>query len=95
MLTIEGRTVAACDINPTGLALWRCHTHGSPALRRGPCLAASTDRRLAHLAAFVRLGSAARRAIDSEQHVRTAGGSGEARVWSNQASVGRALPAHP
>ena len=95
MLTSELPMVPACEINPTGQVLWRCHTHGSPALRRGPCLAASTDRRLAHLSAFMRLGSAARRAIDSEQHVRTARGGGEARIWSNQVSAGHTLPAHP
>ena len=40
---------ATCEINPTGLVLWRCHTHGSPALRQGPCFAASSDRRLARI----------------------------------------------
>lgn len=85
----------ACEINPSGLVLWRCHTHGSPALRQGPCLATSSDRRLAHLAALVGLGAAARRAIESERHVRAARGGGEALVWASQATAGRLMRGNP
>lgn len=88
-------SVAACVINPTGRSLLRCHTHGSPALRLGPCLAASSDRRLAHVAALVRLGPAARRALESEQHVRAARGVGEARIWSRQTMASRPITLHP
>ena len=65
----ERPAASACQINPTGLVLWRCHTHGSPAPRHGSCLAASSDRRLARLAVVVSPGSAGHRAIVSEQHV--------------------------
>jgi|GEM_PF-5516743 len=83
-----------CEVNPTGQRLWRCHTHGAPALRRGLCLAASSDRRLALLARYSRPGSAARRAIESEQHVRAAAGGGEARIWMNQVALGRLMTAN-
>jgi hypothetical protein len=80
MDTLRERTATSgCEVNPTGQRLWRCHTHGSPALPRGPCLAASSDRRLALLASYSRPRSAARRAIESEQHVRAAPGGGDAR----------------
>jgi len=96
MDTLSARpAAAACDINPTGLSLWRCHTHGSPAWRLGPCLAASSDRRLAHVAAMVRLGSAARRALESEQHIRAARGVGDAQIWSDQATATRLIIVHP
>jgi hypothetical protein len=83
-------TTSGCEVNPTGRSLWRCHTHGSPALQRGPCLAASSDRWLAMLIRHSRPGSAARRAIESEQHVRAASGDGEARIWVGQMAPGRA-----
>ena len=85
---------SGCEVSPTGQSLWRCHTHGSPALRRGLCLAASSDRRLALLARYSRPGSAARRAIESEQHVRAAAGGGEARIWMNQVALGRLMTAN-
>ncbi len=85
----ERPATSACQINPTGLVLWRCHTHGSPAPRHGPCLAASSDRRLARLAVVVSPGSAGHRAIVSEQHVRAARGVGEARIWASQATAAR------
>jgi len=85
----ERPAASACEINPTGLVLWRCHTHGSPAPRHGPCLAASSDRRLARLAVVVSPGSAGQRAIVSEQHVRAARGAGEARIWASQATASR------
>ncbi|MGO9177715.1 MAG: hypothetical protein ACLQBX_01640 [Candidatus Limnocylindrales bacterium] len=78
----ERPATSACQINPTGLVLWRCHTHGS-------CLAASSDRRLARLAVVVSPGSAGHRAIVSEQHVRAARGVGEARIWASQATAAR------
>jgi hypothetical protein len=81
----ELNATSGCEVNPTGQSLWRCHAHGSPALRRGLCLAASSDRRLALLARYSRPGSA-RRAIESEQHVRAAAGGGEARIWMSHVS---------
>lgn len=96
MGTLSARPVTpGCEINPTGLVLWRCHIHGSPALRLGPCLAASSDRRLARLDAYVRLGYAARRAVEAEQHVRAARGSGDARIWSSRVTTGRLITTQP
>jgi hypothetical protein len=90
MDTLRAQTVTSgCEVNPTGQGLWRCHTHGSPTLRRGPCLAASSDRRLALLASYSRPGSAAHRAVEAEQHVRAASGGGEARTWVSQVTPGR------
>lgn len=86
----EQTTTSGCEVNPTGRNLWRCHTHGSQALQRGPCLAASSDRWLALLIRHSRPGSAARRAIESEQHVRAAPGDGKARIWVSQMAPGRA-----
>ena len=83
-------TTSSCEVNPTGQSLWRCHTHGSPALQRVPCLAVSSDRWLALLVRSSRPGSAARRAIESEQHVRAASGDGEARIWVGQMAPSRA-----
>jgi len=80
---------SGCEVNPTGQVLWRCHTHGSPTLRRGPCLATSSDRRLALLAKFSSPGSAAHHAVAAEQHIRAASGGGEARTWVGQVMRGR------
>jgi hypothetical protein len=82
-----------CEVNPTGRGLWRCHTHGSPALRRGRCLATSSDRRLTLLANYSRPESAARRAIESEQHVRAASGGGDARIWMSRVALNRLIAA--
>ena len=80
---------SGCEINPTGQGLWRCHTHGSPALRRGPCLATSSDRHLAFLTLLTRAGSATARGVRVERRIRAAAGAGEARIWANQAAAGR------
>lgn len=86
---------SGCEIDPTGQGLWRCHTHGSLALRRGPCLAASSDRRLAFVALLTQLGSAAEREVRVERHVRAASGGGETRIWASQASPGRLIAVNP
>ena len=92
MDTLRAQPAASgCEINPTGQGLWRCHTHGSPALRRGPCLATSSDRRLALLALLTHAGSATERGVRVERHVRGAPGGGEARIWASQATAGRLL----
>lgn len=85
---------SGCEINPTGQGLWRCHTHGSPALRRGPCLAASSDRRLALLALLTQPGRAAARDVRVERNVRAALGGGEAR-WASRATAGRLITVSP
>jgi hypothetical protein len=86
----ERATTSGCEVNPTGQSLWRCHTHGSPVLQRGPCLAASSDRWLALVVRHSRPGSAARRAIEIEQHVRAAPGGGEARIRVGQMAPSQA-----
>jgi len=86
---------SGCEINPTGQGLWRCHTHGSPALRRGPCFATSSDRRLALLALLTHAGSATERGVRVERHVRAASGGGEARIWASQATAGRLVAVNP
>jgi hypothetical protein len=87
-LTVQP-TGSGCEIDPTGQGLRRCHTHGSPALRRGPCLATSSDRRLALLALLTQPGCAAAREVRVERRVRVASGGGEARIWASQATAGR------
>jgi hypothetical protein len=80
---------SGCEINPTGQGPWRCHTHGSPALRRGPCLATSSDRHLALLILLTQAGSAMARGVRVERRIRAAAGAGEARIWASQAAAGR------
>ncbi len=41
------------------------------------------------------LGAAARRAVESERHVRAARGDGEALVWADQAAATRFMPGNP
>lgn len=94
-IRIGSLATSGCEVNPTGQGLWRCNTHGSVTLRRGLCLAASSDRRLALLARLTHLGCTAEREIRVERHIRTASGGGEAGIWARQATAGAHMAATP
>jgi len=93
-LTVQP-TGSGCEIDPSGRGLGRCHTHGSLALRRGPCLATSSDRLLALLALLTQPGCAAAREVRVERNVRTAPGGSEAGIWASQATAGRLVTDNP